>query len=101
MILFTATGTSLWQHLVVMFGAKAAVWAYNRFGDALMHVSRILLAILLTHYVDDYSACDPGPLATSSFDSFEILGSCLRTTFKESKKQPPSASRDTLGVLPK
>ena len=52
MLLLLPEGPSLWQHLVLMFGSKAAVWAYNRFGDGLMYIGRIFLAIMLTHYVD-------------------------------------------------
>jgi hypothetical protein len=99
MLMITSEGPSLWQHLVVMFGAKAAVWAYNRFGDGLMHLGRILLGLMFTHYVDDYNASDPSPWAESGFTGFEDMCKCLRTTLKQSKRQPPAKIRDTLGVI--
>ena len=98
MLLLLPEGPSLWQHLVLMFGSKAAVWAYNRFGDGLMYIGRIFLAIMLTHYVDDYNAADPEPWAHSSYDTFIRTCQTLGVNLKESKKQPPSRARDTLGL---
>lgn len=86
MVLMTASGPTLWQHLVIVFGAKAAVWAYNRFGDAIMHLTRILLITVLLHYVDDYSGIDLHNLAQSNFDAFKDMSELFRTRLKRSKR---------------
>ena len=98
MILMTMYGPTLWQHLMTLFGSKAAVWAYNRFGDAIMHVVRIMLCLLLVHYVDDYSGVDPEPIAPSGFHAFEDVMQLLGVMLKESKRQPPAVERETTGV---
>ena len=42
-LLQTPDGPTLWSHNVLLFGSSASVWGYNRFGDAMVSVSRILL----------------------------------------------------------
>ena len=41
---------------MAMFGARGAVWAYNRVADAVMHIALVYLAIMAVHYVDDTGA---------------------------------------------
>ena len=43
-LLQTPQGPMLWHYHVLLFGSAASVWAYNRFGDMLTHVSRRLYA---------------------------------------------------------
>ncbi len=64
-----------------------------------MHLARVLLITPVFHYVDDFSGVDPAPLAQSGFDAFEDLSALLRVKLKHSKRQPPAASRDELGVV--
>ena len=40
------------------FGSCASVWGYNRFGDAMVSVSRILLLCPTMQYVDDYGSTE-------------------------------------------
>jgi hypothetical protein len=86
MILMTMNGLPLWQHLMTLFGSKAAVWAYNRFGDAIMHVVRIMLCLLLVHYVDDYSGVDPEPIAPSGFHAFEDVMQLLGVMLNKNQR---------------
>ena len=44
-ILVTHMGATLWRYRVAMVGAKGAVWACNRFADAVMHIARVYLAL--------------------------------------------------------
>ena len=39
-LLHTPEGPTLWSHNVLLFGSSAGVWGYNRFGDAMVSVSR-------------------------------------------------------------
>ena len=91
-------GFSLWQHCVMVFGAKAAVWAYNRVGDAITFLARVLLLCVVFHYVDDYGGLEPAPSAHSAFSSFAELGAILGFKTKASKEQPPSNSHTFQGV---
>ena len=89
---------SLWQHCVMLFGAKAAVWAYNRIGDAVIFLFRTLFFSLCFHYVDDYGGVEPAALAQSAFDSFTDFSKLLGFKLKPSKAQPPNAKQIMLGV---
>jgi len=98
-ILVTHMGATLWRHRVAMFGARGAVWAYNRFADAVMHIARVYLANMAVHYVGDTDVVDAGPIAQSGFDAYERTCELLRIRLKKSKRQPPTAVRDALGVV--
>ena len=60
-LLHTPQGPTLWSHNVLLFGSSASVWGYNRFGDAMVSVSRILLLCPTMHYVDDYLGAPKSP----------------------------------------
>jgi hypothetical protein len=64
-----------------------------------MHSVQVLLITLLLHYVDDFGAVDPAPLAESSFQGFERFAELIGLKLKTTKRQPPSANRDFLGVV--
>lgn len=98
-ILVTHTGATLWRHRVAMFGARGAVWAYNRFADAVMHTARVYPDTMTAHYVGNTGAGDAGPIAQSGFDAYERMCELLRIRLKKSKRQPPTAVRDALGVV--
>ena len=98
-LLRTERGWTLWQHLVALFGSRAAVWIYNRFADAIMHIGRVILAVPVLHYVDDFSGVDPGDVADSGFDCFEELSGLLNIKLKYSKRQKPESKRELLGVV--
>ena len=74
MILVTPSGPTLWQHLVTLFGSKAAVWAYNRLGDSLVFVAWVFLMCMAMHYFDDYCAVEAADVAESGFLAFRKLG---------------------------
>ena len=56
---------------MAIFGARGAVWAYNRFADAVMHIARVYPTIMAAHYVDDTGAVEAGPIAQSGFEAYE------------------------------
>ncbi len=97
-VLLTPDGPTLWNHNVLMFGAVASVWAYNRFGDFLITMARSLLAIPALHYVDDYGAVEPPHSAASGFETFLHFKKTLGFDMKRSKEQPPAFMQKTLGV---
>ena len=47
MLHITGEGVSVWQQIVLVFGATSSVWGYNRFGDALVGIGRLTLATYL------------------------------------------------------
>ena len=98
MLLITPDGPTLWHHHVLLFGSAASVWGYNRFGDALTALARVLTLTPALHYVDDYGAIQPNHIATSSFSSFSKLNSLLGFHMKTSKEQPPAPSHKIQGV---
>ena len=100
-LLITPSGPTLWSHNVLRFGSSASVWGYNRFGDAMVAIARILLLCLCPalHYVDDYGRMEPEHHATSGFDSFEQLDGALGYHMKKSKRQPPALQHKIQGVL--
>ena len=97
-LLITPDGPTLWHHHVLLFGSAASVWGYNRFGDALTALARVLTLTPALHYVDDYGAIQPNHIATSSFSSFSKLNSLLGFHMKTSKEQPPAPSHKIQGV---
>ena len=101
-LLHTPEGPTLRSHNVLLFGSSASVWSYNRFGDAAVAVSRILLLCPTMHDVDDYESTKLTPNADSRFQSFEDLNGALGSlghNMKTSKKQPPASSRKIQGVI--
>ena len=97
-LLITPDDPTLWHHHVLLFGSAASVWGYNRFGDALTALARVLTLTPALHYVDDYGAIQPNHIATSSFSSFSKLNSLLGFHMKTSKEQPPAPSHKIQGV---
>ena len=91
-------GFSLWQHCVMVFGAKAAVWAYNRVGDAVIFLFRVLFFGISFHYVDDYGGIEPELLADSAFEAFFEFSQLLGFKTKISKQQPPASRQIMLGI---
>ena len=99
MLLITEEGVSVWQHVVLVFGATSSVWGYNRFGDALVTIGRLALATLCFHYVDDYGGVEYALTAASAFDGFERLNASLGAVMKPAKAQPPAPEHVIQGVL--
>ena len=98
-LLHTPEGPMLWSHNVLLFGSSASVWGYNRFGDSLVSVSRVILLCPTMHYVDDYGSTENSPDACSGFESFEDFNGALGYKMKTSKRQPPATSHKIQGVL--
>ena len=94
-LLMTPSGPTLWSHNVLLLGS----WGYNRFGDAMVAIARILLLCPALRYVDDYGSMEPEHHATSGFDSFEQLSGALGYHMKKSKRQPPALQHKIQGVL--
>ena len=98
-LLQTPQGPTLWHHHVLLFGSAASVWAYNRFGDVLTHISRCLCGIPVVHYVDDYGSINTKQDADSSFQTFAQLNSILGFHMKPSKEQRPDNEHKIQGVI--
>ena len=92
-------GPTLWLHHVLLFGSAASVWSYNRFGDVLTSLSRVLTATPVVHFVDDYGSIQPARHAMSGFQAFGHLNSTLGFHMKTSKEQPPQHEHKIQGVL--
>ena len=101
MLLITEGGVSVWQHVVLVFGASSSVWWYNTFSDALVGIGRLTLAALCFHYVDDYGGVEEARTAESAFNSFGDLNAKLGAAMGPSKAQPPSTQHVIQGVLVK
>ena len=97
-LLLTPDGPTLWLHHVLLFGSAASVWSYNRFGDVLTSLSRVLTATPVVHFVDDYGSIQPKTHATSGFQAFGHLNSTLGFHMKTSKEQPPRHEHKIQGV---
>ena len=91
-------GPTLWLHHVLLFGSAASVWSYNRFGDVLTSLSRVLTATPVVHFVDDYGSIQPATHAMSGFQAFGHLNSTLGFHMKTSKEQPPQHEHKIQGV---
>ena len=98
-LLQTPQGPTLWHHHVLLFGSAASVWAYNRFGDMLTHISRCLCGIPVLHYVDDYGSINHTQDSHSSFETFSKLNSILGFHMKKTKEQPPADQHKIQGVI--
>ena len=98
-LLQTPDGPTLWHHHVLLFGSAASVWAYNRFGDMLTHISRCICGIPVLHYVDDYGSINQSQDSESGFHTFATLHSILGFHMKETKAQPPSTEHKIQGVI--
>ncbi|CAE7242237.1 unnamed protein product [Symbiodinium pilosum] len=98
-LLHTLEGPTLWSHNVLLFGSSASVWGYNRFGDAMVSVSRLILLCPTMHYVDDYGSTEASHQADSGFRSFEDFNGALGYNMKTSKRQPPASSHKIQGVI--
>ena len=98
-LLHTPEGPTLWSHNVLLFGSSASVWGYNRFGDAMVSVSRLILLCPMMHYVDDYGSTEASHQADSGFRSFKDFNGALGYNMKTSKRQPPAPSHKIQGVI--
>ena len=95
----TKDGPELWRHNVLLFGAVASVWGYNRFGDAMCALSRVLLGIPCLHYVDDFGCVELTSAAPSGFSCFTQFNEVLGLRMKPTKAQPPAQVHKIQGVL--
>ena len=98
LLLHTPEGPTLWRHAALLFGAVSSVWAYNRVGDILVLLARVLLKTPAVHFVDDYGGVDPSDTATSAFAGFSSLNQRLGFKMKPSKEQPPATEHKIQGV---
>ena len=90
------------SHNVLLFGSSASVWGNNRFGDAMVSVSRVILLCPTTRYVDDYGGTEIQNNADSGFQelqAFEDFSGALGYNMKTSKRQPPASSHKIQGVI--
>ena len=97
-ILFTPCGPTLWRHNALLFGSTASVWAYCRCADLLCWLSRTLLLVGASHYVDDFATVETSTSSKSSFEASHRLWESLGFQFKTSKRQPPAVTQKIQGI---
>ena len=97
-MMHTPSGPTLWNHHVLLFGAVSSVWAYNRFGDAMVAIARILFLISAMHYVDDFGSTDHESCAIPAFALFATVNEILGLRMKASKAAPAEKLQRVLGV---
>lgn len=95
----TPRGFTLWRHNCLSFGASGSVWSFNRFADMIQFIARKLLLIPCHHFVDDFAAFEPRPIATSGFQSFNDLFATLGLQMKAKKAASPGPKHKLLGVI--
>lgn len=95
----TPRGFTLWRHNCLSFGASGSVWSFNRFADMIQFIARKLLLIPCHHFVDDFAAFEPRPIATSGFQSFNDLFATLGLQIKAKKAASPGPKHKLLGVI--
>ena len=95
----TPGGVVLFRHNAMSFGAVSSVWSFNRAADTLTTLARKLLWCPSLHFVDDFGATEPAPLAESGFRSFALLFEVLGLQTKAKKAQPPAKIQKILGVM--
>ena len=67
--------TALFQALSLMFGTKAAVYAFLRFSRALAAIAAKLLNLFVVEYFDDFTQVEATALSESAQTSLEaVLG---------------------------
>ena len=102
-LLHTPEGPTLWSHNILLFGSSASVWGYNRFGDAMVSVSRLqsppaVAHHVTMHYVDGYGSTEVTQHSNSGFQAFEDFNDAFGYNMKPSKRQPPARSHKMQGV---
>ena len=75
------------------------MWGYGRFSDLLMHLARIILIMVVGHYVDDFTGIEKVRTAMFAFESFEEVNEILGATMKRTKRAPPVRALPHLGVI--
>ena len=80
--------------MVLNFGSRGAVWSYNLFADALMMLFRLILWVVVGHFVDDFNGDEPEESAQSAFESVAELSTILGFPMSGDKAQ--SADRDVI-----
>ena len=97
-LLLTPDGPTLWLHHVLLFGSANSVWSYNRFGDVLTSLSRVLTATPVVHFADDHGSINqkntPTAALTLSADWTVPLGFHM----KHSKDQAPQTEHKIQGA---
>ena len=84
---------------MLLFDSSASVWGYNRFGDAMVSVSRVILLCPTMYYVDDDGSTEVYHNADSDFQAFEDFNGALGYNMKTSKRQPPASTHKIQGVI--
>ena len=84
---------------MLLFGAVASVWGYNRVGDVLVAISRAVFLSPAIHYVDDYGGIEPHDTALSAFWCFRLMNEVLGLNCKTNKQQPPATMHSIQGTL--
>ena len=80
------------------FGLKAAVVAFNRVPEFMVHVARRLLASCVSHFFDDYPVCEPAWSAKSSQLFLGLLHEIMGLPFSLEKHFLADSTADYLGI---
>lgn len=84
----------------LMFGATAAVYAFNRISKSIWHILTHLLSLWMTVYYDDFPMVEPEETSSSAEECMAEILDILGWKFARSgSKAPPFATTfDVLGV---
>ena len=80
------------------FGLKSAVLQFNRFPEVMVAVARRLLAIVCTHFYDDYCVVEPTETAAHAQQMLAELHDLVGFPFKEAKHEKAAPKFVFLGV---
>ena len=80
------------------FGLTAAVVAFNRVPEFMVHVARRMLASCVSHFFDDYPVCEPEWSAKSSQLFLGLLHDIIGLPFSLEKHRLADDTADYLGI---
>ena len=81
------------------FGLKSAVLNFNRFPEMTTAVARRVLAVVCTHFYDDFACVEPAATAASAQRALAAVHELIGFPFAERKHVPAAAEFVFLGVL--
>ncbi|KAF4681813.1 hypothetical protein FOZ60_011548, partial [Perkinsus olseni] len=89
---------SAFFHVAQPFGASSSVINYCRVSQALAHLGRILLALILINFLDDYFAPERASSVDSGYEAWRWLHVILGWRLKEPKCVGPTSDLSVLGL---
>ena len=87
-----------WYPKALPFGAASSPYLFTRVAHALVEIARLLLAIPMQHYLDDFWGIAPKPIAKVHYEGFKSLLEFLQFVAKPAKCVAPTPAGPLLGV---